>query len=114
MYRANAQSRSLEERFIRAELPYKLVGGTRFYERKEIKDMLAYLAAVVNEDDDIATRRAITVPKRGIGDVAIEGVDSAAPFPARRFTQFRHRLAVCVGGGDSERGRSRRSTRSWR
>ena len=76
MYRANAQSRSLEERFIRAELPYKLVGGTRFYERKEIKDMLAYLAAVVNEDDDIATRRAITVPKRGIGDVAIEGVDS--------------------------------------
>jgi len=75
MYRANAQSRSLEERFIRAELPYKLVGGTRFYERKEIKDMLAYLAAVVNEDDDIATRRAITVPKRGIGDVAIEGVD---------------------------------------
>src|SRR6478735_1320745 len=76
MYRANAQSRSLEERFIRAELPYKLVGGTRFYERKEIKDMLAYLAAVVNEDDDIAMRRAITVPKRGIGDVAIEGVDA--------------------------------------
>ncbi len=76
MYRANAQSRSLEERFIRAEIPYKLVGGTRFYERKEIKDMLAYLAAVVNEDDDIAMRRAIAVPKRGIGDVAIEGVDS--------------------------------------
>jgi len=75
MYRANAQSRAVEERFIRAEIPYKLVGGTRFYERKEIKDMLAYLAAVVNEDDDIATRRAITVPKRGIGDVAIEGVD---------------------------------------
>ena len=75
MYRANAQSRSIEERFIRAEIPYKLVGGTRFYERKEIKDMLAYLAAVVNEDDDIAMRRAITVPKRGIGDVAIEGVD---------------------------------------
>jgi DNA helicase-2/ATP-dependent DNA helicase PcrA len=76
MYRANAQSRSLEERFMRAEIPYKLVGGTRFYERKEIKDMLAYLAAVVNEDDDIAMRRAITVPKRGIGDVAIEGVDA--------------------------------------
>jgi len=75
MYRANAQSRSIEERFIRAEIPYKLVGGTRFYERKEIKDMLAYLAAVVNEDDDIAMRRAIAVPKRGIGDVAIEGVD---------------------------------------
>lgn len=76
MYRANAQSRAVEERFIRAEIPYKLVGGTRFYERKEIKDMLAYLAAIVNEDDDIAMRRAITVPKRGIGDVAIEGVDA--------------------------------------
>jgi len=76
MYRANAQSRAVEERFIRAEIPYKLVGGTRFYERREIKDMLAYLAAVVNEDDDIAMRRAITVPKRGIGDVAIEGIDA--------------------------------------
>src|SRR6187431_712784 len=75
MYRANAQSRAIEERFIRSEIPYKLVGGTRFYERKEIKDMLAYLAAIANEDDDIAMRRAITVPKRGIGDVAIEGVD---------------------------------------
>jgi len=75
MYRANAQSRAVEERFIRAEIPYKIVGGTRFYERKEIKDMLAYLAAVVNEDDDIAMRRIINTPKRGIGDAAVEAVE---------------------------------------
>lgn len=76
MYRANAQSRAIEERFIRAEIPYKVVGGTRFYERKEIKDMLAYLAAVVNEDDDIATRRIINTPKRGIGDTAVDSVEA--------------------------------------
>lgn len=76
MYRANAQSRALEERFIRAEIPYKVVGGTRFYERKEIKDMLAYLAAVVNEDDDVALRRIINTPRRGIGDTAIDAVEA--------------------------------------
>ncbi|WP_296664682.1 DNA helicase PcrA [Demequina sp.] len=75
MYRANAQSRAVEERFIRAEIPYKVVGGTRFYERREVKDMLAYLAAVVNQDDDIAVRRIINVPKRGIGDTAVESVE---------------------------------------
>ncbi len=78
MYRANAQSRAIEERFIRAEIPYTVVGGTRFYERAEIKDMLAYLAAIVNEDDDIATRRIINTPRRGIGDVAVEGIEAAA------------------------------------
>ncbi|WP_062200834.1 DNA helicase PcrA [Demequina salsinemoris] len=74
MYRANAQSRALEERFMRADIPYKVIGGTRFYERKEIKDMLAYLAAVVNEDDDVATRRIVNTPKRGIGDAAVDSV----------------------------------------
>ncbi len=76
MYRANAQSRAIEERFIRAELPYKVVGGTRFYERAEIKDMLAYLAVVVNESDDVAARRIINTPRRGIGDTSVEAVDS--------------------------------------
>ena len=75
MYRANAQSRAIEERFIRAEIPYKVVGGTRFYERREIKDMLAYLAAVVNEDDDVATRRVINTPKRGIGDTTVDAIE---------------------------------------
>ena len=75
MYRANAQSRAIEERFMRADVPYKVVGGTRFYERKEIKDALAYLSAVVNEADDVAMRRVINTPKRGIGDTAVEGID---------------------------------------
>ena len=78
MYRANAQSRAIEERFIRSEIPYAIVGGTRFYERREVKDMLAYLAAVVNRDDDVAMRRVINTPKRGIGDAAVEAIDALA------------------------------------
>ncbi len=78
MYRANAQSRAVEERFIRSEIPYTVVGGTRFYERREVKDMLAYLAATLNEDDDVALRRIINTPRRGIGDAAVEAVSSFA------------------------------------
>ena len=70
MYRANAQSRSLEEALINAGLPYQLVGGTKFYERREIKDALAYLQALVNPDDDVNLRRILNVPKRGLGDRA--------------------------------------------
>ena len=67
-YRTNAQSRALEEVLIRVGLPYKVVGGTRFYERKEIKDAVAYLRAVDNPDDDVSLRRILNVPKRGLGD----------------------------------------------
>jgi DNA helicase-2/ATP-dependent DNA helicase PcrA len=69
-YRANAQSRALEEVLIRVGLPYKVVGGTRFYERREIKDAVAYLRAVANPDDDVNLRRILNVPKRGLGDRA--------------------------------------------
>ncbi|WP_245862359.1 DNA helicase PcrA [Sanguibacter antarcticus] len=69
-YRANAQSRALEEVLIRVGLPYKVVGGTRFYERREIKDVIAYLRAVANPDDDVSLRRVLNVPKRGLGDRA--------------------------------------------
>jgi len=69
-YRANAQSRALEEVLIRVGLPYKIVGGTRFYERKEIKDAVAYLHAIANPDDDVNLRRIVNVPKRGLGDKA--------------------------------------------
>jgi DNA helicase-2/ATP-dependent DNA helicase PcrA len=78
MYRANAQSRAVEERLLRADIPYKVVGGTRFYDRKEVKDMLAYLAAIVNEDDDIAMRRIINTPKRSIGDATVEALATIA------------------------------------
>ena len=67
MYRANAQSRSLEEAMINANLPYQLIGGTKFYERKEIKDALAYLQAILNPADDVNLRRILNVPKRGLG-----------------------------------------------
>ena len=67
-YRANAQSRALEEVLIRVGLPYKVVGGTRFYERREVKDAVAYLRAIANPDDDVNLRRVLNVPKRGLGD----------------------------------------------
>jgi DNA helicase-2/ATP-dependent DNA helicase PcrA len=69
-YRTNAQSRALEEVFVRAGLPYKVVGGTRFYERREVKDALAYLRVLANPDDTVNLRRILNVPKRGIGDRA--------------------------------------------
>jgi DNA helicase-2/ATP-dependent DNA helicase PcrA len=69
-YRANAQSRALEDQLIRVGLPYKVVGGTRFYERREIKDAIAYLQVLANPDDEINLRRILNVPKRGIGDRA--------------------------------------------
>jgi DNA helicase-2/ATP-dependent DNA helicase PcrA len=69
-YRTNAQSRALEEVFVRAGLPYKVVGGTRFYERREVKDALAYLRVLANPSDTVNLRRILNVPKRGIGDRA--------------------------------------------
>jgi DNA helicase-2/ATP-dependent DNA helicase PcrA len=69
-YRTNAQSRALEEVFVRVGLPYRVVGGTRFYERREVKDALAYLRVLANSDDTVNLLRIINVPKRGIGDRA--------------------------------------------
>ncbi|WP_196866082.1 MULTISPECIES: DNA helicase PcrA [unclassified Arthrobacter] len=77
-YRTNAQSRSIEEILMRVGLPYKVVGGTRFYERKEIKDALAYLRVLVNQDDVVNLRRILNEPKRGIGDRAEYAVAALA------------------------------------
>jgi DNA helicase II / ATP-dependent DNA helicase PcrA len=74
-YRTNAQSRVFEETFLRIAIPYKVVGGVRFYERKEVKDFLAYLRVLVNAEDEISLRRIINTPKRGIGDRALDCVD---------------------------------------
>ena len=78
MYRTNAQSRVLEEQFVRAGLSYRLIGGVRFYERREIRDAIAYLKALVNPADEIAVRRILNVPKRGIGDRAEQAVETLA------------------------------------
>ncbi len=71
-YRTNAQSRALEEALVAAEVPYKVVGGTRFYDRREVKDVLAYLRVLVNPDDEVSWRRIVNVPKRGVGDTSVE------------------------------------------
>ncbi len=77
-YRTNAQSRVFEEVFIRVGLPYKVVGGVRFYERREVRDALAYLRVLVNPDDQVSLRRILNTPKRGIGDRAVACVQSFA------------------------------------
>ncbi len=77
-YRTNAQSRVFEEVFIRTGMPYKVVGGVRFYERREVRDALAYLRMLVNPDDQVSLRRILNVPKRGIGDRAVECVNGLA------------------------------------
>ncbi len=72
LYRTNAQSRVIEEVFVKANIPYQMVGGTKFYDRKEIKDMLAYLRLIANPDDDLSFRRVVNVPKRGIGQTTVD------------------------------------------
>lgn len=77
-YRTNAQSRSVEEVFIRMGMPYKVVGGVRFYERREVRDALAYLRAIANPGDEVSLRRILNVPKRGIGERAETAIESLA------------------------------------
>ena len=78
LYRTNAQSRMFEEKFLYANVPYKIVGGVNFYSRKEIKDVIAYLKTIANGKDDLAVRRIINVPKRGIGATTISRVQDYA------------------------------------
>jgi len=88
-YRTNAQSRVFEEVFIRVGLPYRVVGGVRFYERREVRDLLAYLRLIANPADEVSLRRVLNVPKRGIGDRAEEYV---AAFAARERISFAEAL----------------------
>src|SRR5690606_25836611 len=88
-YRTNSQSRALEEIFIRSAVPYKIMGGTKFYERAEIKDALAYLVAVANPADDMAVRRILNKPRRGIGAVT---ETSIAMFAEQHGISFRDAL----------------------
>jgi DNA helicase-2/ATP-dependent DNA helicase PcrA len=89
-YRTNAQSRVFEEVFIRVGLPYRVVGGVRFYERREVRDLLAYLRLIANPADEVSLRRVLNVPKRGIGDRAEEYV---AAFAQRDRITFAEALA---------------------
>lgn len=93
-YRTNAQSRVFEEVFMRATIPYKVVGGVRFYERKEVKDLLAYLRVLVNPDDEVSMRRIINTPKRGLGDRALEAIDDHAKAEGITFWQGLNRASA--------------------
>lgn len=81
LYRTNSQSRVIEEALVRAGVRYRIVGGVRFYERREIKDALAYLKLLLNPDDDVSLRRVINVPPRGIGPGVMEGLEKIEPPP---------------------------------
>jgi len=96
-YRTNAQSRVFEEIFIRVGLPYKVVGGVRFYERREIRDALAYLRLLVNPEDTVSLRRILNVPKRGIGERAEACVEALAQRERVTFWQALRRADDAVG-----------------
>ncbi|MFE2276065.1 DNA helicase PcrA [Streptomyces sp. NPDC059454] len=96
-YRTNAQSRVFEEIFIRVGLPYKVVGGVRFYERKEVRDVLSYLRVLANPEDSVPLRRILNVPKRGIGDRAEAMIDALAQRERISFPQALKRVDEAYG-----------------
>ncbi|MET7942146.1 DNA helicase PcrA [Streptomyces sp. NPDC005302] len=96
-YRTNAQSRVFEEVFIRVGLPYKVVGGVRFYERKEVRDVLAYLRVLSNPEDSVPLRRILNVPKRGIGDRAEAMIDALSQREKISFPQALRRVDEAYG-----------------
>ncbi|NJP68506.1 DNA helicase PcrA [Streptomyces spiramenti] len=96
-YRTNAQSRVFEEIFIRVGLPYKVVGGVRFYERREVRDVLAYLRVLANREDTVSLRRVLNVPKRGIGDRAEAMIEALALQEKVSFAQALRRVDEAYG-----------------
>ncbi len=104
LYRTNAQSRVVEEAFMRLGLPYQVVGGTRFYDRREIKDALAYLRAVVNPADEVSVKRVLNVPKRGIGDTSVARLDDFAAAEGITFLDACRRATEAGVGGRASKG----------
>ncbi|MCP3988562.1 MAG: DNA helicase PcrA [Actinomycetia bacterium] len=103
-YRTNAQSRVLEEYLMRVGIPYKVIGGTRFYDRKEVKDAVAYLKAVSNPADEVSIKRIINVPKRGIGDTTIGNVDAYAKTIGVTFVEGLRRASDAGVKGKAVKG----------
>ncbi|WP_163852991.1 DNA helicase PcrA [Paenibacillus elgii] len=98
LYRTNAQSRVVEEILIKSDIPYQIVGGIKFYDRKEIKDILAYLRLISNPDDDISFARIVNVPKRGIGDTTVERLGAAAgQFGVSMFAMLENVDSIEIG-----------------
>jgi DNA helicase-2/ATP-dependent DNA helicase PcrA len=103
-YRTNAQSRVIEEHLLRGGIPYKVVGGTRFYDRREIKDALAYLRAVVNPADEVSVKRVLNVPKRGVGESTVAKLDAWAAMGGVTFMEALRRAAEAGVSGRATKG----------
>ncbi|MGZ8765608.1 MAG: 3'-5' exonuclease, partial [Acidimicrobiia bacterium] len=95
-YRTNAQSRVIEESLVRAGMPYRVIGGTKFYDRREVKDALAYLRAIVNPDDEVSWKRIVNTPRRGVGDTSVRKIDAYAQGAG---VPFRDALAAAAAAG---------------
>jgi DNA helicase-2/ATP-dependent DNA helicase PcrA len=103
-YRTNAQSRVLEESLARSGIPYKVVGGTRFYDRREIKDAVAYLKSVVNPADEVSVKRVLNTPKRGVGDASVARLDAWAASQGVTFREALGRAEEAGIGGRAVKG----------
>ena len=103
-YRANAQSRVIEEHLMRVGIPYQVIGGTRFYDRREVKDAMAYVKAVVNPIDEVSVKRILNVPRRGIGDATIGRLDSWANSQGLAFVDALRRQDEAGVTGKAVRG----------
>lgn len=104
LYRTNAQSRVLEESFMRVGVPYKVVGGTRFYDRREVKDAMAYLRATVNPLDEVSVKRVLNTPKRGVGDASVVKLDAFAAAESIPFVEALRRNDEAGVAGKAVRG----------
>jgi len=104
LYRTNAQSRVVEEAFMRQGVPYKVVGGTRFYDRREVKDAMAYLKAVINPADEVSVKRVLNVPKRGVGDASVAKLDTFAAAEGIAFAEALRRADEAGVTGPAVRG----------
>ncbi len=103
-YRTNAQSRVLEDHLVRFGIPYKVIGGTRFYDRREIKDALAYLKAVINPIDEVSMKRVVNAPKRGVGDTSVAKLDAWVAASGLTFNEALLRAPEAGVTGKAVRG----------
>jgi DNA helicase-2/ATP-dependent DNA helicase PcrA len=103
-YRTNAQSRAVEQQLAHQGIPYKVVGGTKFFERKEIKDLLAYLQAVANPEDEVALKRVLNVPRRGVGDTSVKKLETWAAAQQMAFGRALSRAGQAGIGGKTLAG----------
>lgn len=106
LYRTNAQSRALEERFVESSIPYRIFGGVNFYARREVKDILAYLKALDNPDDEQSIRRIINVPRRGIGEVTLDKISGYAASGAMTFWEALRKAREIPGISSRTAGRT--------